>query len=615
MNKLNALFDKKWFRIVLLAVIIAAELTYTIYLFANEKHGQHSDEVWTYSIANDSKQFDFQSPDIMNRWQTPDAIREYMTVQPEEAFRFGATYRNSEHDLNPPLYYLIIHFICSFFPNQYSPWYAFSVNIVALIATFIFLYMLSALCFRGNRFMPFVVVLFYAVCRGSDATFVFMRMYAMMTALTVANLYYQVRVLQHEGKGLWKPALGSFITCYLGFMTHSFFPVVGGIATFMVCLWFLCTKQIKKCFAYGGVMLGSLALYALTFPKGITHVFAAGDAAQTAGATYPFRTQFMTLLSATSWHILGTGFSIFKDYGHIYATVALVALIALAVPLCFLFRNETWFKRFVSGIKNFCISFIKEKKLWKTFDYPFVLVLCVFITYLVVGSKVINAAIMGAPGARYVFCLFPLGALLVTMAVYFVFSHIKPVKHFAVLPSAVLAMLPAINAFVMVNNVFLFSGIENYVDGYELYRGQRVEIYLPTNWLCVPFMPYLLECEEIRFVTPDAVLSRPDYGIDTSVTKDGSLYLLLPYTEEMENDVDSSVMSAFSSVDPKLAKSADKRILGEINMVGNVDKSAVDDEKVKEIMEQLREREDVHEIEYVCDMFNQMYYTHVYKIS
>ncbi|MBQ9209904.1 MAG: hypothetical protein IJ149_10060 [Oscillospiraceae bacterium] len=612
MNKLNALFDKKWFRIVLLAVIIAAELSYTIYLFANEKHGQHSDEVWSYAIANDSKNFEFDGDEMINRWITPDVIRDYMTVQPEERFHFGIPYHNAERDLNPPLYYMLIHFICSLFPNQYSPWYAFSLNIIALIGTQIYLFLLSEVSFKDKRYMPFVVCIFYAICRGSAATYVFMRMYAMMTTLTVANLYYQIRVLKHEGKGLWKPVLGSFITCYLGFMTHSIFPVIGGIATFMVCLWFLCHKQIKRCFCYGFAMLGSLALYAITFFAGVSHVVNTGEASQTAGATYPFRSQFFTVLSHMTEPIVNYGFSIFEGYTHIYLTVALICILALCIPLCFLFRNEEWFRRFTSAVKKWGQDFFRDKKFWIVFDYPFVLLAAVWLSYAVVCAKVVNVVMMGDSGARYVFCTYPVICLLFAMALDFVVKKIKFVKRVAVPLSLILTSVLALSTNIF-PNVFLYNyaiAEDKYHDPYDLFRGETAEIYLISDWLTVPYMPYVLGCDRIRFINEEALLNEKGHGIDTSETSDGSFLLLLLTTDP---DLTVSVNVEQDETSAQMGKAT--MFGGEIVMDRDVRETAVNEKKLREIYDELLQREDVHHIEYVCDMFTQLYIVSVYRVS
>ena len=617
MNKLNALFDKKLFRIVLLAVIIAAELTYTIFLFANEKHGQHSDEVWSYSIANDSKQFDFDGDDFLHRWQTTEQIRDYITVQPEERFHFDIPYKNNIHDLNPPLYYMIVHFICSFFPNQYSPWYAFSINIVSLIFTQIYLFLLSEVSFKEKRYMPFVVCLFYAVSLSSAATFIFMRMYAMMTALTVANLYYQVRVLQYDReKGLWKPVLGSFLTCYLGFMTHSIFPVIGGIATFMVCLWFLCHKQIKKCFGYGFVMLGSLALYAATFSAGVAHVFNTGEAAQTAGATYPFRSQFLLILSYMRYHLEGQFVSIFKGYVPIYISAAVICLVVISVPLCFLFRNEEWFKKLISNVKNFFVSFVKEKKFWKVFDYPFFIFAAVILAYVIVCAKVVNVQVMGDGVVRYTFCLFPLCCLCMAGVAHFVLEKIKYVKKAAIALTFVFVMAKGIyTAFLP--NTFLFAyyiSPDKYVDMYELFRGQRLQIYLLSGWIDVPYMPYVLGCEKVKFITIEDLLGSEDHGIDTSVTSEGSFLLLLPQT-----DPDLTHMTGDNAKDESMTTAgAEKALFGGAIHLDREDEDltyAVTEEKLKDIYSELLERDDVHSIEYVCDAHAQGYAVCVYRVS
>ena len=118
---------------LLLILIIVLQLLWTGYSFLYRKDGRHSDEIWSYGLANSYYQpfvyqragvhiDDCQMEDIINteQWITGETFRNYITVQPDQRFAYGSVYSNQTLDHHPPLYYALLHTVCSFFPNQFS---------------------------------------------------------------------------------------------------------------------------------------------------------------------------------------------------------------------------------------------------------------------------------------------------------------------------------------------------------------------------------------------------------------------------------------------------------------------------------------------------------------
>ena len=58
-------------------------------------------------------------------------------------FDFGAVARNMSDERNPPLHHMILHAICSFFPESFSWWYGYAINVLSFIGMMIALYFLG----------------------------------------------------------------------------------------------------------------------------------------------------------------------------------------------------------------------------------------------------------------------------------------------------------------------------------------------------------------------------------------------------------------------------------------------------------------------------------------
>ena len=134
-------FNKYKFANALFAIIVVQLGTIT-YMFAFEKEGFHQDDAWSYQFANGNyetgmgiatdKDGNFKNA---NRWVDSELVREYMEVQDGMEFHYDSVLCNMSIEKNPPLHSIFVHTVCSFFPNTFSWWYAYAVNVLAFIAT------------------------------------------------------------------------------------------------------------------------------------------------------------------------------------------------------------------------------------------------------------------------------------------------------------------------------------------------------------------------------------------------------------------------------------------------------------------------------------------------
>ena len=100
--------------------------------YYNLKTSFHVDELFSYGHANSSngaylvdglnsglrkKRIETY---LTNRWFDGQIFHDYLTVQSEEQFNYKHIFKNLEVGVHPPLFYILLHTICSFNPNIFS---------------------------------------------------------------------------------------------------------------------------------------------------------------------------------------------------------------------------------------------------------------------------------------------------------------------------------------------------------------------------------------------------------------------------------------------------------------------------------------------------------------
>ena len=159
---------------VILAVIILLSLgVSTLFLFT--KQGYHEDELLTYNLANSSKQLN------IGGWNTPEDMNEYLAVYPEHRFDYAQVVQNQIIDAShPPFYYALVHTVCSFFPEVFSKWLAFAINLAMMTGALLMLFQIGKRV-TGSNLYALLAVGGYALSVACITTTVYLRMYASLT--------------------------------------------------------------------------------------------------------------------------------------------------------------------------------------------------------------------------------------------------------------------------------------------------------------------------------------------------------------------------------------------------------------------------------------------------
>lgn len=502
---------------IILIFVIIIQLIRIIYSFSFLKEDFHSDEPWSYGLSNSYfEPYIFQNADEtklthINEWFSSDEFKDYLTVSSNQRFSYKSVFYNQSMDLHPPLYYLILHTICSFFPEKFSFWYGFSINIAVFLLLQFFLYKLT-LELSESQITALSTCIFYGFSPGALNTFVFVRMYALLTVIGVTTAYLHTRLLKTDK---FKSHLtGIFFITLAGALTHHFFLAYAGTLSACFCFFYLFKKEIKKLFAYALTLLCSVGMSVIIFPATINHLFGRRGEITKFESAWQFKYSINSVLN----ELFGLNISLFKKPDAAIAAMFAGAAILLLLPVCFLFRNEKWFKNLIAKTK--VILRILPSKIKLHPKEPHFMVLFLAITSLmviIVTALSVSAVNMFKYIDRYNFIIFPLVCLEFTYLLSFILRKFILRKKISISASVVFALIAIINTASNIQYpcYYLFEK-ESVIPLSDVLEGSNIIYISNEHWLLTSFSNICLDSGMFYSTTPEqlrnseAELSFPD---------------------------------------------------------------------------------------------------------
>ncbi|MBS6396201.1 MAG: glycosyltransferase family 39 protein [Clostridiales bacterium] len=240
-----------------------------------KKSDMFIDEICTYGLAN-SYYAPFindisEDADLVDKVLTQEDIKEYLTVSGEDAFKFNSVYYNQTQDTQPPLHYLLLHFGCSIFQESYSKWIGLSINLILYLITNILLYKISIMIL-GSRKLSALAVLIYGLSYGGLSTVLMIRMYMLLTFLTMCFAYAALKLYQGDKNKWYYPAITLILFC--GMFTQYFFV---WFAFFFSAIYFLRelkSGRWKDAMIYALFAFLGIGIFYGTYPCVIDQLFA-----------------------------------------------------------------------------------------------------------------------------------------------------------------------------------------------------------------------------------------------------------------------------------------------------------------------------------------------------
>lgn len=405
------------YTLLILTLVIFIQLIWIIHVFSL-REGYHSDENWSYGFANN---FYKNNPDdIISEWQAGSVFSDYITVNPSERFRLDAVYNNQKYDMSPPLYSMLLHIVCSFFPNTFSWYYAFALNLLLFIFFQIYFFKLSLALTKSNK-KALAIVSYYGFTYAAVNCYVYLRMYALLSVETILFLNLQHTIMAKKYQSVKRELILSALIIVLGGLTHYYFFVIAFFIVALSCLFLLYKKNIKMFLIYGTTMLAGVLVAFAIFPYAITNMLS-GTTAYNGGFHLPYYWNLTTCLSLILNETIGILWNV-NRITFLLLGIWLFFIILILSAICFLCRKELWFITGFQTAKKHILSFVREpqkglQKLLSKWDSYIVILFISLISTILVVAKISYVEKMGEHTNRYLFNLMPIWVLLFSLLIF-----------------------------------------------------------------------------------------------------------------------------------------------------------------------------------------------------
>ncbi|MBO5056382.1 MAG: hypothetical protein J6C64_08565 [Lachnospiraceae bacterium] len=286
MNSLGKIQDRRKKIITAAAFIVLLLLQLAVlFYYGNRKSGFHEDEFYSYYSTNKTAGLFVND----RQWLSRDSFRNDFVVLEGEQFRYQVVKQMQSWDVHPPLYYYILHTVCSLFPGVFSKWLGIGVNILAYIPGFCLLAYLVYRCLleeepagvsaeakeknrRYSVFMAFAVCLFWGFSAAVISGVMFIRMYQWLTLFVLLLACLHIRAIKKQDFGIGF-LIPTALTVFLGFMTQYYYIIFHFFMGVGMCFLFFKSKKIKELFLYALSCAAGLLAAIIYYPSSMAHIF------------------------------------------------------------------------------------------------------------------------------------------------------------------------------------------------------------------------------------------------------------------------------------------------------------------------------------------------------
>lgn len=350
---------------VIISVVVAILITsICMTIFITKKKGWHEDEIFSYGSSNcnyDNVLQRFAYKDSLNQlidekimndnplkviqnigyylenqdefrkelgakiekevpvWKTNEQAKDYMTVSTDEILSYWSVYYNQARDVHPPLFYMLVHLVSSFYLNHFSKYIIFAINLAFYVASCCMLHKIMKL-FGKEKFSS-IMILLYGLSMGAISIVMFQRMYVMLTFFILAYLYLNLKISKNSFEIDKKTKRQLTWTIFLGFLTQYYFCIYAVIVAIVMGVILFKNKKIDALKRYLWCHIKAAMIGIFIFPASIYHIFFSyrGVAGGTAEAGYIGRLkEYLELIFYA--------FSIPKELGYVITVILVVLL-------------------------------------------------------------------------------------------------------------------------------------------------------------------------------------------------------------------------------------------------------------------------------------------------
>lgn len=465
---------------LILAVIFLLQLAVAL-VFCNQKAGYHYDEYYSYYSTN--KTYGLYPVD--RQWKDRAEIISEFVVREDEGFQYGLVKAMQGFDVHPPLYYMILHTVCSFFSETFSKWFGLSLNLLFFGICYFLLVKISNRIFPKRKGMTIMTALLFGFQAGVLSGILFIRMYMLLTLWCMAVVLWHGRFWEKELRMNGKNSIALFLLVFAGFWTHYYFVVFLFFLCAFTCLYeWWGRKNLKQSILYGLVVCTGLGTGGICYPASLRHIFRGYRGTEATGAFFDLsntRLRLQFFLQLMNESVFG---------GALWLLLLVLVLLAISV-ICF--PKIVGRKAKDSG---------NRKNKWRIFLHEKV-GYCHLLTasagYFIVVAK---TALLNAEEAnRYELPIYGFVVLLMLGAFYFLFEKAGTYPRIAV-AGVLILLLFQWNSLRTGNVQFIYEEDgKNVTWAAEHKNAVVVYCYNPVNeWMIWDESEELMQYDKIYFV-------------------------------------------------------------------------------------------------------------------
>lgn len=237
------------------------------------KKGYFIDELFTYGLCNsDGWRIDYYDmyEDYLDHWHDASLFHEYLTVQKDGRFDFAGVVENVSADVHPPVYFMIVHAMCSLLPDVFTKWFGLLPNIAFFVITQILIYSISVELFGKENYMALVPVVLYGFSVGAVNSVTLIRAYMMLAMLCTFQFYVHVRlwnaVRRNDKKHEHILLVVLLCSTCVGFLTQYYYVIFAFFISAAYGIIQMLRKKWKHFCKYAVAMFGGLGCTYCFFP-------------------------------------------------------------------------------------------------------------------------------------------------------------------------------------------------------------------------------------------------------------------------------------------------------------------------------------------------------------
>lgn len=238
---------------------------YIMVLVVSQKVNFHEDELLSYNLANSTSWF---SP-IDGVVYSPASEPFEDALEAKGGLDLSNVWMRQSNDVHPPFYYVLLHIICTLFPETFSMQYAAIINILFQLLTFAVLRLFLKSLILEKKIINIISVA-YIMSPGILSITTFLRMYV---CVIFWNLLFTYIIFENMNEQKSRNYVGICIVTICGALTHYYFIIYSFFLSLIVCLWGLIEKHIKEVGKYIVTMTIAGGTSILVFPAIIGHMF------------------------------------------------------------------------------------------------------------------------------------------------------------------------------------------------------------------------------------------------------------------------------------------------------------------------------------------------------